>query len=198
MLKVGITGGIGSGKTTICKVFEILGIPVFYADEIAKEIMNTDKNLRLKIKKAFGDQSYLGNEQLNRKYIADLVFADKTELEKLNRLVHPAVFHAFDDWLITHQNAPYVLKEAALLYESQSYKMCNYSILVKSPLEIKIKRLVQRDHITADDIKLRMDKQFTDEQKEKLADFVLVNDEKQLLIPQVLDLHQHFLSIKLF
>ncbi len=195
-MKIGITGGIGSGKTTVCKVFEILGIPVFYADAIAKEIMNTDEQLRLKIRKTFGDQSYSDNGQLNRKYIADIVFKDEAQLEKLNNLVHPAVFCAFDNWLITHQNAPYIVKEAALLYESQSYKMCNYSVLVKCPTELKIKRLMQRDRLTAPEIKLRMDKQFTDEQKEKLADFVLVNDEQQLLIPQILNLHKHFLSLQ--
>ena len=196
MLKVGITGGIGSGKTTVCKVFEILGIPVFYADVVAKTIMHTDEHLKIEIKKVFGDKSYLDNGELNRKYIAELVFQNEKELEKLNLLVHPAVFRAFDNWLITHQNAPYVLKEAALLYESQSYKMCDYSILVKSPLEIKMKRLIQRDKLTAHEIKLRMDKQFTDEQKEKYADYVLINDERQLLLPQILHLHEHFLSIK--
>jgi dephospho-CoA kinase len=195
MLKVGITGGIGSGKTTVCKVFELLGIPVFYADVVAKAIMHTDEHLKMEIKETFGSQSYFDNGELNRQYLSRLVFKDEAELEKLNSLVHPAVFRAFDNWLITYQNAPYVLKEAALLYESQSYKMCNYSILVKSPIEIKMKRIAQRDKLPAHEIKLRMDKQFTDEKKEKLADFVFLNDEQQLLIPQILDLHKHFLSL---
>ena len=195
MLKIGITGGIGSGKTTVCKVFELLGVPVFYADDVAKSIMYTDPVLKSEILKAFGENSYLKNGDLNRSYISSIVFNDKHELEKLNSLVHPAVFRAFDNWVLSQKEASYVIKEAALLYESDAYKMCDQSILVISPIETRISRVKARDGISAEDIQLRMNRQFSDEQKMKFADHILNNDERQLLIPQIIQLHQQFLMI---
>jgi dephospho-CoA kinase len=195
MLKIGITGGIGSGKTTVCKVFELLGVPVFYADDVAKSIMYTDPVLKSEILKAFGENSYLKNGDLNRSYISSIVFNDKDELEKLNSLVHPAVFRAFDIWVLNQKEASYVIKEAALLYESDAYKMCDQSILVISPIETRISRVKARDGISAEDIQLRMNRQFSDEQKMKFADHILNNDERQLLIPQIIQLHQQFLMI---
>ncbi len=194
-MKIGITGGIGSGKTTVCRVFEVLGIPVFYADNAAKSLMHTDALLREDIINGFGDESYFENGELNRKHISSIVFKDNEQLEKLNALVHPAVFRAFDIWAGEQKHAPYVLKEAALLFESESYKMCDQSILVKSPENLRIERIIQRDNTTADEVRLRMDRQFSDEKKEKLADHVIINDEKMLLIPQILNLHQYFLSL---
>lgn len=195
MLKIGITGGIGSGKTTVCKVFELLGIPVFYADDVAKAVMQSDDQLKQEILNAFGIESYSTNGLLNRPYIASIVFKDANKLNKLNSIVHPAVFRAFDKWIEEHSNAPYILKEAALLFESESYKMCDQSLLVISPEATRIDRIKARDHISEEEIKLRMDRQFTDEQKVKLANYVLLNDENQLLIPQILELHQQFLKI---
>ncbi len=195
MLKIGITGGIGSGKTTVCKVFEVLGIPVFYADNAAKTIMHEDVLLREDIIKGFGEASYSENGELNRKHISSIVFKDEGQLAKLNALVHPAVFRAFDIWVSEQKYAPYVLKEAALLFESESHKMCDQSILVKSPEAIKIQRIIKRDQTTAEEVRLRMNRQFSDEQKEKLADHILINDEEVLLIPQILSLHQHFLTL---
>lgn len=195
MLKVGITGGMGSGKSTVCKVFEILGIPVFYADNVAKLIMHTDVLLKQDIIKTFGEKSYSDKGELNRKYISAIVFNNELELKKLNAMVHPAVFRAFDVWVSDQKTVPYVLKEAALLFESDLYKMCDQSVLVKSPKKTKIQRIMNRDNITAEQIKLRMNRQFSDEQTEKLADHILLNDEHHLLIPQILSLHQHFLSL---
>jgi dephospho-CoA kinase len=195
MLKIGITGGIGSGKTTVCKVFELLGVPVFYADDVAKSIMHTDPILKSGILDAFGQNSYTQSGELNRNYISSIVFNDKHELEKLNSLVHPAVFRAFDAWVLSQKEASYVIKEAALLYESDAYKMCDQSILVISPIETRISRVKARDGISAEDIQLRMNRQFSDEQKMKFADHILNNDEKQLLIPQIIQLHQQFLMI---
>lgn len=194
-LRIGITGGIGSGKTTVCEIFELLGIPVFYADAAAKEVMHTDQQLKNEIIDAFGLRSFSDDGILNRKYIADIVFHDLRALEKLNALVHPAVFRAFDNWLVKHKNAPYVLKEAALLFESESYKMCTHSILVKAPEELKISRVMQRDQITEAEVRLRMSRQFSDTEKEVLADFSIINDERQMLIPQVLKLHELFISM---
>ncbi|WP_291401857.1 dephospho-CoA kinase [Daejeonella sp.] len=195
MIKVGITGGIGSGKTTVCRVFELLGIPVFYADNVAKTIMQTDSQLKNKILNTFGPESYSIDGQLNRPYISSIVFKDQSQLNKLNALVHPAVFRAFDRWIAEQKEVPYILKEAALLYESESYKMCDLSILVISPESTRISRIKARDHISEEEIMLRMKRQFSDEQKMKLANHILINDENRLLIPQILDLHQQFLKI---
>jgi dephospho-CoA kinase len=193
MLKIGITGGIGSGKSTVAKVFEILGVPVFYADQQAKSLMHTDELLVSGIKDNFGQEAYSDN-QLNRKYIADIVFNNQAELAKLNSLVHPAVFRAFDVW-VDAQKAPYVLKEAALLFESGSYKLCDKTILVTAPEKLKILRVMHRDSITEELVKARINKQWTEEQGIDLADYKIINDEEQLLIPQVLQLHEQFLSL---
>ncbi|TZF85006.1 dephospho-CoA kinase [Pedobacter sp. BS3] len=194
MLKIGITGGIGSGKSTVSKLFELLGIPVFYADTAAKTVMQTDSILVDAIKTTFGEAAYT-NGQLNRKYLANIVFNDEQQLLKLNALVHPAVFRAFDTWVLQQKQAPYVLKEAALLFESGSYKMSDKTILVKAPLSLRISRVMQRDGITQQEVEQRMNKQLSDAGKEKLADYVIQNNETELLIPQVLKLHQTFLTL---
>jgi len=197
MLKVGITGGIGSGKTTICRIFETLGIPVFYADTVAKEIMVNDAILIKGVKDAFGEESYLPGGILNNRHIAGIVFNNADELAKLNALVHPAVFRAFDNWVTKlPKDVPYILKEAALLFESGSYKMCDKNILVTAPLALKLARVTKRDGVTEDQVKARMDKQFTDEKKIKMADYLINNNETDPLITQVMDLHQLFLNTK--
>ena len=195
MLIIGITGGIGSGKTTVCQIFELLGIPVFYADAAAKEVMHSDDQLKQDLISTFGKTAFSDTGLLTRTYMASLVFHDQKALESLNALVHPAVFRAFDRWLIKQVKAPYVLKEAALLFESDSYKMCTHSILVEAPDHLKIARVMQRDGITEAEVRLRMARQFSDAEKEKLADYLIYNDERQLLIPQVLKLHEQFLQM---
>lgn len=193
MLKIGITGGIGSGKSTACKVFEILGIPVFYADDVAKKIMVIDPLLKSQIKETFGKESYLNEGTVNRKYLAQIVFNNEQELQKLNKLVHPAVFRAFDNWALgLTSKAPYLVKEAALLFESGSYKMCDQNILVTAPLEVKINRVMQRDHVNREEVVARMSKQWTDEEKIKFANFIIYNDEQHSVISQVLELHEIF------
>ena len=195
MLKIGVTGGIGSGKTVVCKIFEVLEAPVFYADEAAKTVMITDKILISGIRQHFGDAAYSASGMLNRKYLADIVFNSKMELEKLNSLVHPAVFRAFDTWVNDHKNSPYVIKEAALLFESNSYKLSDYTILVKSPAQLRIQRVMDRDSVSQSEVELRMNKQFSDEKKEAMADFIITNNEKELVVPQVLNLHSKFLAM---
>jgi len=196
MLKIGITGGIGSGKTTVCKIFETLGIPVFYADTSAKEIMVTDVDLVNGIKNTFGEDSYGIDGILNNKYLADLVFNNPVELEKLNALVHPAVFRGFDRWLSNiSANVPYILKEAALLFESGSYKNCDYSILVTAPFQTKLNRVMKRDGVNEEQVRIRMDKQLNDEEKAKLANFFIRNEETQSIVLQVYDLHKQYLKI---
>ncbi len=196
MLKIGITGNIGSGKTTVSKLFELIGIPVFYADEAAKNIMVTDEVLIAGVKQAFGNNAYFDDGTLNRKYIASIVFNDELRLTELNALVHPAVFRAFDNWITQFDNSvPYVLKEAAVLFESSSYKMCDKTIMVTAPLEMRIRRVMKRDNIIRDEILKREARQFTEEKKIQLADYIIKNDESELIIPQVLKLHQEFLSL---
>jgi dephospho-CoA kinase len=196
MLKIGITGGIGSGKTTVCKVFETLGIPVFYADTVAKQIMISDEILVKGVIDAFGAESYAADGSLNNKHIAGIVFNNAARLAKLNNLVHPAVFRAFDNWVRqVPAVAPYILKEAALLFESGSYKMCDLNILVTAPVETRLKRVMERDGVTAEQVKARMDKQLPDEEKIKLADHLINNNETDSLIIQVTKLHQLFLNI---
>ncbi|HTK21106.1 MAG TPA: dephospho-CoA kinase [Mucilaginibacter sp.] len=195
MLKVGITGNIGSGKTTVSKIFEILGVPVFYADDAAKKVMVEDPILISALKTEFGIESYFDDGSLNRKHIASIVFNNEAELAKLNAIVHPAVFRAFDSWVANIKNAPYVMKEAALLFESSSYKMCDKTIMVTAPLELRINRVVQRDNLTRDEVESRNARQFSEEKKIQLADFVIRNDDTELVIPQVLELHKQFSSL---
>jgi len=195
MLKIGITGGIGSGKTTVSKVFEVLSVPVFYADDHAKRVMVEDDILVTAIKKEFGSEAYFAEGSLNRKYIANVVFNDSAKLEKLNAIVHPATFRAFDTWLAQVGDVPYILKEAALLFEASSYKLCDKAIMVYAPLEVRVNRVVQRDDISREEVLSRNAKQMSDEEKIKLADYTIINNDTELVIPQVLALHQQFLKM---
>ncbi|WP_428329183.1 dephospho-CoA kinase [Mucilaginibacter sp.] len=195
MLKIGLTGNIGSGKTTVSKVFEILGIPVFYADDAAKQVMVTDPILISDIKATFGNIAYFEDGTLNRKHIAAIVFNDKEQLSKLNAIVHPATFRAFDDWLKHIKDAPYVIKEAAILFESDSYKLCDYSVMIHAAKETRFKRVAQRDMLSREEFESRDSKQFSEEKKSALADYIIKNDDVQLVIPQVLKLHKVFLSL---
>jgi dephospho-CoA kinase len=195
MLKIGITGNIGGGKTTVSKIFEILQVPVFYADDAAKKVMVEDQILIDELKATFGHEAYFNDGALNRKYIADIVFNNEGQLAKLNAIVHPAVFRDFDAWTTTLKNAPYVMKEAALLFESSSYKMCDYSIMVTAPLELRIQRVMARNGLTREEVESRNARQFSEEKKTELADYVIRNDDAELVIPQVLELHRLFSSL---
>lgn len=194
MLKVGITGNIGSGKTTVARVFSMLGIPVFYADAAAREVMTADPILVQGVKEAFGEDSYFADGSLNRKYLADIVFNAPAQLAKLNALSHPAVFRSFNTWS-AKQHAPYVLKEAAILFESGSYKMCNVSVLVTCPLEKRLQRVIQRDGLTYEETLKRDARQWPEEEKAKLANYLIKNDETEMVLPQVLALHEKFLAL---
>ncbi|WP_028297087.1 dephospho-CoA kinase [Olivibacter sitiensis] len=193
MLEIGVTGGIGSGKTTICRVFEVLGVPVFYADTEAKKVMVRDRKLVAALKQHFGSDIYLHDGQLDRKKLADIVFNDAEKLRLLNNLVHPETISAYQEW-VKVQQAPYVMKEAALLFESGSYKLSNFNVLVVSPEALRIGRVMARDGVTENEVRARMSKQWRDEEKMKLADFVIYNDESHAILPQVLQLHRHFLQ----
>lgn len=189
---VGITGGIGSGKSTVCKIFSSLGVPVFNSDEQARSILNSDIALRDKIISIFGKDSYQGN-QLNRSFIATKVFEDETSLEILNALVHPAVGKAFYTWRLTAEG-PYCIKEAAILFETGIYEDLDFNILVKAPENLRIERVVARDGISEEEVQQRMKQQWSDEQKEALSDATIINDGEVMLLPQVLELHNSFLQ----
>lgn len=190
MKVIGITGGIGSGKTTTCQIFEQLGTAVYYADVRAKQLMAQDP-LKSKIIQAFGEKAYQ-NGQLDRSYLANEVFNSKERLSVLNGLVHPAVADDFDGWLEENEKAPYVLKEAAILFESGAYQAVDYTVLVIAPEEVRINRVMERDAVTHDEVMQRMKNQWTQERKVKLADHIINNHGDHLLIPQVLELHQKF------
>jgi dephospho-CoA kinase len=197
MLKIGITGGIGSGKTTVCKAFEALGIPVYYADAEAKKILSSDPAVKRSVKKLLGDQSYFSNGKPNRKYIAALVFNDKTLLAKLNEIVHPAVALHSSRWFESLKNEyPYALKEAALMIESGSYKEMHLLIVVTAPENIRIQRVVKRDKLSDEEVKKRIQSQMPEKEKLKYANFVICNDGENSVILQVWNIHQKILKRK--
>ncbi len=190
MIKVGITGGIGSGKTTVCKIFELLGIPVYYADDRAKWLMVNNSDIIHQLKDAFGKEVYFGNGNLNRKYLADIVFNDRTKLDVLNKIVHPVVGIDGIEWHNSQTNVPFTLKEAALFFENGTYKTMDKMITVTAPENLRIQRVMARDQISAADVKKRIDKQLPDSEKVKHSDFVILNNENHSLILQVLKIYK--------
>ena len=192
-LRIGLTGGIGSGKTTVAQIFELLGIPIYYADDAAKLFMNTNIQLITAIKKNFGEEAYKNNE-LDRSYIASVVFNDPEKLNLLNSLVHPITLNDAEQWM-QRQTSPYTIKEAALMFESGADKMLDYIIGVTAPEVLRIKRVMDRDGVSRDAVLKRLSRQMDEIEKINRCDFILVNDETQLLIPQVLDLHQKLVGL---
>ncbi|MCY1722916.1 dephospho-CoA kinase [Prolixibacteraceae bacterium Z1-6] len=186
-ITVGITGGIGSGKSTVCSVFKLLGAPVFEADIEAKKLVNTSSEIKSGLIDWFGDDIYTKNGTINRQKLAGIIFNDEVQLNKANGLIHPVVRSEFQKW-VQKQNAPYVVHEAAILFESGFYKMMDYTILVSAPQQIRIDRVTSRDGSTAEQVKERMDKQWTDEQKRKLATIEIKNDNKELILPQIINI----------
>ena len=185
MLKIGLTGGIGSGKSVVARVFECLGIPVYYADASAKRLMN-EEPLKSKISETFGPDAYINNV-LNREWLGKKVFADKEQLELLNSLVHPVTIADAEKWF-NEQDAPYAIKEAALIFEAGSEKMLDGVIGVFAPDEIRIKRTMERDGITREHVQARMNKQFPQEKNMERCDYVIMNDDIQAILPQVQDI----------
>lgn len=192
-LQIGITGGIGSGKSLICKIFQCLGVPVYDADSRAKYVMTTDTILIQQIQKEFGNLSYNPKGVLNRKYLADTVFNDPEQLKKLNSLVHPRVALDYRNWAAAHSDARYIMKEAALLFESGSAIDLDKVIAVYAPESLRIQRVIKRDtHRTEEAVKGVIKNQMNEEEKRDKADYVIVNDDSTLVIPQVLQLHEQF------
>jgi dephospho-CoA kinase len=199
---IGLTGGIGSGKSTIAKVFENLGVPIFDADASAKHIMNTSSAIKEKLIETFGPEVYtmqnnhqgeVESSSLNRSFLSKIVFADPTKLELLNAIVHPITIKAAMDWAAA-QTAPYVIKEAALFFESGS-SLGTYKIIgVNAPKAVRIHRVMKRDNCTKEEVEKRMANQIEESLKMKLCDWVIINDDQQLVLPQVVALHQQILS----
>ncbi len=188
MLKVGLTGGIGSGKSTVARIFEVFGVPVYYADDEAKRLMNEDAKLKSAIQKSFGAGSYI-NEELDRKYLASVVFNDPGKLHQLNALVHPATLKDAAEWMLQQRTA-YLIKEAALIFESGSQDGLDYVIGVSAPRDLRIQRVMKRDGISQEEVVSRMDRQLSEDDKMKRCDFVIINDEQEMLLPQVIGLHE--------
>lgn len=192
VLRIGLTGGIGSGKTTVANIFRVLDVPVFDADTEAKQIMETNHGLQKMIIEKFGPSSYIDG-QLNRQYLSSIVFNDPFQLELLNSLVHPFTIAAAELWA-GKQETPYIVKEAALFFEAGSAAGLDYMIGVYSPQHLRIRRVMNRDNVTREEVIIRMQRQIQEEIKMRLCDFVVMNDDQQLLIPQVLKLHEQFLK----
>lgn len=194
--QIGITGGIGSGKSTICKIFTCLGVPVYDADSRAKSIMTTDGILIEQIKKEFGDLVYLPDGSLDREYLSRVIFENQEKRTLLNQMVHPRVAADTDRWLDQNREATYVVREAALLIESGAYLRVDKVLLVTAPEELRIKRVLARDpHRLREEVVKIMATQLPEEEKKKVADVVVYNDETQLLVPQILQLHNQFLKL---
>jgi dephospho-CoA kinase len=200
MVKALICGGIGSGKSTACKIFEQLEVPVFYSDEAAKSLMNSNPFIIGKIKKEFGDNLYIGG-QLNRKMLAEIVFNDKDKLERLNKIVHPWVGEAFKSFCCEYENEPfnhpsvhYAIEEAAIGIETGIYKDFDYVILVTADEDVRIKRVMERDGCSEESVRDRMSRQMSDEEKKQHADFVIINNDFPNLECQVNSIHKKILE----
>lgn len=192
MIIVGLTGGIGSGKTTVAGFFKELGVPVYIADVEAKKLMNKSKVLKRKIKKLFGDEAYINNE-LNRPFLANQIFINETLLQQLNAIVHPKVAKHFKKWT-EKQNSPYVIKEAAILFENKSYLKCDFVITVIADQEIRMKRILERDNTTKAKVRAIMGNQWNDDDKIELSDFIIKNETLKDAENQVITIHNQLLK----
>jgi dephospho-CoA kinase len=192
MYRAGITGGIGSGKSIVANLFSLMGVPVYNADTSAKRLMQDDPEIKKQIRDLFGNEAYQ-NGQLNTSFLSGAVFPNPEKLEQLNKIVHPATIKDANDWF-EKQNAPYTIKEAALLFESGSSKDLDFIIGVSAPSALRIKRVMDRNKITAEEVKKRMKNQIDEPIKMRLCDHVIHNDDLHLVIPQVLSLHQQLLE----
>jgi len=193
MFRVGLTGGIGSGKTLVSSIIERLGVPVYNADLAARALMNNDAELKAGIVEIFGKQAY-NKDGLDRVFLAGAVFGDHEKLSGLNGLVHPAVRKDFNRWVALQTGSPYVVEEAAILFESGAGAEMDLTVLVYAPEELRIRRVMERDQATREEVLKRMGHQLSEEEKMKMAGFIINNDGSQMLLPQVIELHNKILK----
>jgi len=193
MFKLGLTGGIGSGKSLVCSILEKLGVPVYYADIKARNLMNSNTDIKAGIVNMFGEKAY-AKDGLNRAFLAESVFGDQEKLSRLNKLVHPVVRKDFISWVARQDRTAYVVEEAAILFESGASLEMDLSVLVYAPQEIRIRRVMERDHLERDAVLKRMEHQISEEEKKKLADHVINNDGTAMLLPQVIEMHKRILN----
>ncbi|QQS51427.1 MAG: dephospho-CoA kinase [Bacteroidota bacterium] len=185
MLRIGITGGIGSGKSYICEIFRKIGVPVYESDIAARQITDKQADVKKAIEKILGAEAYQ-NGYLNRPYVASMVFQNSALLQEINSIIHPAVEKDFQHWCLQQNQHQYVINEAAILFESGAYKMLDKTIVVSAPIELRIERTMNRNGFSREEIERRMQFQWPAEKIETLADFIIVNDNKKLLLPQII------------
>ncbi len=187
--KVGITGGIGSGKTTVCKIFEFLGVPIFYSDEVAKNILVTNQNVIRQIQEVFGEEAYNLDSTYNKQFVASKIFNDKSLLLKLNSIIHPIVIEENFLWNDKYKDSPYIINESALIFESNKYKLFDKIIVVYCPEYIKIDRVMKRDNLNKDQVRERIKNQLADIEKIRLSDMVIINNNEISLLSQIHYIH---------
>lgn len=191
--KIGITGGIGSGKTTITKIFNSLGIPVFNSDTCGQNILLENKQVIAKIKEIFGNQIVIDNK-INKEKLRHIVFNNKHQLERLNNIIHPIVNDHFNHW-IKHQDSNYIIKESALLFESKTHQQLNQIILVTAPIKLRIQRVIKRDRKTKEDVLSIINNQLPYKKIQSKANYIINNNEKNLLTPQIIKIHQNLMQL---
>ena len=195
MMIVGITGGVGSGKTTVCSIFRQLGVPVYEADVEARKLYDLEPEIPDRIKKEIAEETFDKKGKLDKRKLSELVFQDEVLLKKLNKIVHPHVIRHFAEWKKQYSGAAYLLKETAILFESGANQDCDRVINISAPVELRIRRVIQRDKRTREDVEQIMLRQWSDEEKIKRSDFVVVNDEREMVVPQVLEIHRKIVSL---
>jgi dephospho-CoA kinase len=195
MIKVGLTGGIGAGKSIVSKIFANLGIQIYDSDYQAKLLYLTNESLKLELIHMFGVNVYTPAGTLNKQYLAEIVFNDNNKLKQLNQIVHPRVKTHFENWIDHCKRNPYIIKEAAILFESGANKFLDKVIVVEAPLEIRISRVIERDAVFRDEVLKRMQNQLPQEEIVKKANYVIVNDDIQLILPQVFYIHDELLKL---
>ncbi|GAB4284676.1 MAG: dephospho-CoA kinase [Marinilabiliales bacterium] len=194
MIKIGITGNIGSGKTVVSKVFKVLGVPVYNADIESKKILSNNQTLLLELVKVFGDKILDENKKVDKIKFAEIIFNDKNKLKLANKIIHPFVISDFKQWVIKHKYYNLAILESAILYESKNDKQVDKIIVVTAPLELKISRIMKRDNFDKDEINSRMQNQLNEEELVKRADYTIINDEKTPVIPQILKIYKELVK----
>ena len=195
MINVGLTGGIGAGKTLVSKMFSVLGVPVYNSDQKAKWLMTHSESVKKQIKETFGEIAYLWDGHLNRDYLASIVFNHPDKLNILNSIVHPVLWQDAMKWSQSHADKPYTIHEAAILFETGGYKLMDYNLMIFAPVEERIRRTMDRDKIDRQSVIARMDKQMPEEKKLELVDYTIYNDNTKSLIHQVVKIHNELLNI---